>query len=46
VTKIERSESIHFLFEDADFSIATIRNLIRQGEADALAAVAKKAGRD
>ncbi|WP_415283979.1 patatin-like phospholipase family protein [Candidatus Nitrososphaera sp. FF02] len=46
VTKIERSESVHFLFEDADFSIATIRNLIRQGEADALAAVAKKADRD
>jgi NTE family protein len=35
ITKIERSEDIHFIFEDADFSTATIKNLIKQGEEDA-----------
>jgi NTE family protein len=35
IIRIERSETIHFLFEDADFSIATIKQLIRQGEEDA-----------
>ncbi|MBV9668953.1 MAG: DUF3734 domain-containing protein [Nitrososphaeraceae archaeon] len=35
LVRIERPEkSHHFLFEDADFSIATIKKLIRQGEAD------------
>lgn len=34
ITKIERSESLHFLYEDADFSIATIKRLIKQGEDD------------
>jgi NTE family protein len=33
--KIERSEDVHFLFEDADFSIITIKKLIQQGEIDA-----------
>ena len=33
---IERKESMghHFLFEDADFSIATIERLIKEGEKD------------
>lgn len=35
ITKIERKEDIHFIFEDADFSAATIKNLIKQGEEDA-----------
>lgn len=35
VVKIERKEEVHFIFEDADFSISTIRKLIKQGEEDA-----------
>jgi NTE family protein len=35
VVKIERKEDIHYIFEDADFSIATIKKLIRQGEQEA-----------
>ena len=35
IVRIERPEKIHFLFEDADFSIATIKKLIKQGEDDA-----------
>jgi NTE family protein len=35
VVKIERKEDVPFIFEDADFSIATVRELIRQGEAEA-----------
>ena len=42
IVKIERSEDLHFLFEDADFSKATIKKLISQGEEDAEKAVAKK----
>ena len=42
ITKIERSEDIHFIFEDADFSAATIKNLIKQGEKDADNAIAHK----
>jgi NTE family protein len=34
ITRIERNEDIHFLFEDADFSINTIKKLISQGERD------------
>jgi NTE family protein len=34
ITRIERNEDIHFLFEDADFSINTIKKLIGQGERD------------
>ena len=34
IVRIERPEKTHFLFEDADFSIATIKKLIRQGEED------------
>ncbi len=35
ITKIERAEDIRYIFEDADFSLATIKKLIRQGEDDA-----------
>jgi NTE family protein len=43
MTKIERSEDVHYILEDADFSLVTIRKLIRQGEEDAEKALAKKA---
>lgn len=42
ITKIERSENVPFLFEDADFSLATIKNLIKQGEEDAEKVIAEK----
>jgi NTE family protein len=42
ITKIERSEDVHYILEDADFSIATIKKLIRQGEKDAETTLAKK----
>jgi NTE family protein len=42
IIKIERSEDIHFIFEDADFSTNTIKKLIRQGEEDAETAIAKR----
>jgi NTE family protein len=35
ITKIEREEDVHYIFEDADFSLATIQKLIKQGEDDA-----------
>jgi NTE family protein len=35
ITKIERKEDVHYIFEDADFSLATIQKLIKQGENDA-----------
>lgn len=35
ITKIERQEESHYLFEDADFSLNTIEQLIEQGEKDA-----------
>jgi hypothetical protein len=34
IIRIERQEKTPFLFEDADFSVSTIKNLIRQGEED------------
>lgn len=34
VTKIERSDESHYLFEDTYFSILTIKKLIKQGEPD------------
>ncbi|MGH2611756.1 MAG: DUF3734 domain-containing protein, partial [Rhabdochlamydiaceae bacterium] len=34
IVRIKRSEHVHFLFEDADFSIATIKELIEKGERD------------
>lgn len=41
IIRIERPEKTHFLFEDADFSLTTIKKLIRQGERDAEKALAK-----
>jgi NTE family protein len=35
ITKIERKEDVRYIFEDADFSLATIQKLIMQGEEDA-----------
>ena len=32
--RIERPEKAHFLFEGADFAVATIKKLIKQGEED------------
>ncbi len=42
ITRIERTEDVHFLFEDADFSISTIKKLINQGEKDAENALTTK----
>lgn len=42
ITKIERSEDMHYILEDADFSLATIKKLIKQGEQDADTVLAKK----
>lgn len=42
ITRIERDEDLHFLFEDADFSIATIKKLIKQGEEDTEKTLARK----
>jgi NTE family protein len=42
ITRIERTEDVHFLFEDADFSISTIKTLIKQGEKDAENALTTK----
>jgi NTE family protein len=42
ITRIERAEELHFIFEDIDFSIATIKKLIKQGEDDAEKALEQK----
>ena len=42
ITRIERTEHTHYLFEDADFSLTTIKNLIKQGEDDTEKAHAKR----
>jgi NTE family protein len=42
ITRIERTEDTPFLFEDADFSLATIKKLIRQGEEDTEKVLAQK----
>jgi NTE family protein len=34
IVRIERPEKTYVLFEDTDFSVATIKKLIRQGEVD------------
>ncbi len=39
IVRIERQEGTHFLLEDADFSIDTIKNLIQNGEKDATRAL-------
>ena len=44
IVRIERPEKTHFLFEDADFSVATIKKLIRQGEEDTERALANSNG--
>lgn len=41
ITRIERTEDTHFIFEDADFSIVTIKKLIKQGEEDTEKAIAE-----
>ena len=40
IVRIKRLEHSHFLFEDADFSIATIKELIERGERDTKNALA------
>jgi NTE family protein len=35
IVRVERKEESHYLFEDADFSIGTIKKLIKSGEQDA-----------
>ncbi|MGH9934545.1 MAG: patatin-like phospholipase family protein [Nitrososphaerales archaeon] len=42
IIRIERKEDSHFLFEDTDFSLATIKQLIKQGEEDAENVLQKK----
>jgi NTE family protein len=42
ITHIERSEDNHFLCEDADFSVVTIKKLIKQGEDDTEKAISEK----
>lgn len=39
IVRIKRHEHSHFLFEDADFSLVTIKELIERGERDAKAAL-------
>lgn len=41
IVRIQRKEDSHFLFEDADFSIATIKNLMENGERDAILALSE-----
>ena len=42
ITRINRKECHHYLFEDADFSLATIKGLIQSGHDDAMAVLDKK----
>lgn len=42
VIRIERKEESFFIFEDADFSLTTIRKLIEQGEKDAERVLAQR----
>ncbi|MDE1843344.1 MAG: patatin-like phospholipase family protein [Thaumarchaeota archaeon] len=39
IIRIERKEESHYLFEDADFSLGTIKKLIRNGHQDARSAL-------
>ncbi|MEO9307994.1 MAG: patatin-like phospholipase family protein [Nitrososphaera sp.] len=39
IIRIERKEESHYLFEDADFSLGTIKKLIRNGHQDAKSAL-------
>ncbi len=45
IVRIERNEESHFIFEDADFSLVTIKQLIRQGQEDAERILNEKDGR-
>jgi len=45
IVRIERNEESHFIFEDADFSLVTIKQLIRQGQEDAERILNEKGGR-
>lgn len=42
IIRIERTERIHFLFEDVDFSLKTIKKLVKQGEQDAELEISKQ----
>jgi NTE family protein len=42
ITKIERTEDVRYILEDTDFSIATIKKQIKQGEEDTERALVKK----
>lgn len=44
VVRIERKEDVPFIFEDADFSITTIKELIKQGETEAEHVLRERAG--
>lgn len=44
VIKIERKEDVPFIFEDADFSTTTIKELIKQGETEAEKILKERAG--
>lgn len=39
IVRVDRNENTHFLFEDVDFSLQTIKNLISAGEKDAMQAL-------
>lgn len=41
ITRVNRKEDYPYLFEDADFSLATIRTLIKNGQEDAEKALAR-----
>jgi NTE family protein len=41
IVKIQREENSHFLFEDADFSLGTIKKLMEKGERDTILALAE-----
>jgi len=41
IVRIQRKEDSHFLLEDADFSIDTIKNLMENGERDAILALSE-----
>jgi NTE family protein len=36
IVRVERKEESHYLFEDVDFSIYTVKKLIQNGEKDAI----------
>ncbi len=42
--RIERQEESHYIFEDADFSLATVKHLIKQGSHDAKNVLIDNAG--